>query len=183
MTLLTGFEPVIESNCKVLILGSMPGVASLRKHQYYAHPRNAFWPIMEELFAIEQSRKYEERCFMLSTGRVGVWDVLKACKRTGSLDSRIETSSEEANDFDSLFSSYRSISAVFFNGSTAERLYKKHILSSEIIQNQNPFYHRLPSTSPAYASMKYEEKLEQWRRVQALATNGQIPDLHYPRLS
>ena len=115
MTTLTGFEPVIKKNCRFLVLGSMPGVASLQKHQYYAHPRNAFWPIMEELFAIEQSRAYEERCAMLSSAGVGVWDVLKSCKRAGSLDSNIETNSEQVNDFGRLVSDYSSIRFVIFN--------------------------------------------------------------------
>jgi len=167
MTLLTGFEPVIKKNCRVVILGSMPGIASLQKHQYYAHPRNAFWPIMQELFAIEQSMAYEERCAMLSSAGVGVWDVLKSCKRAGSLDSSIETNSEQANDFEKLISDYGSIRAVFFNGATAERLYKKYIISSGLIQNRNLLYHRLPSTSPAYASISYQEKLAQWRKVLA----------------
>jgi len=165
MTLLSGFEPVIEKTCRVLVLGSMPGVASLQKHQYYAHPRNAFWPIMEELFGIEQSREYLERCSMLSSGGVGVWDVLKACKRTGSLDSSIEADSEQGNDFTRIFSNYTDIQAVFFNGGTAERLYKRHVLHSEMVQQYDLHYHRFPSTSPAYASMHYEEKLDQWRRM------------------
>ena len=165
MTTLTGFEPVIKKNCRVLVLGSMPGVASLQKHQYYAHPRNAFWPIMEELFAIEQSRVYEERCSMLSSAGVGVWDVLKSCKRAGSLDLNIETNSEQVNDFDRLVSDYGSIRFVFFNGGTAERLYKKYTFSSDLIENRNLLYQRLPSTSPAYASISFQDKLAQWRKV------------------
>jgi len=165
MTTLTGFEPVIKKNCRVLVLGSMPGVASLQKHQYYAHPRNAFWPIMEELFAIELGREYEERCAILSSKGVGVWDILKSCKRTGSLDSNIETNTEQVNDFDRLISDYSSIRGVFFNGGTAERLYEKYIISSALIQSRNLQYHRLPSTSPAYASISYQEKLAQWRKV------------------
>ena len=165
MTLLKGFGPVIAANCRVLVLGSMPGVASLQKHQYYAHPRNAFWPIMEELFAIDRSADYAERCCRLSSEKIGLWDVLKACKRAGSLDSRIETNSEQVNDFDRLFSEHHSIRAVFFNGGTAERLYNKHILSQGCRQNQQLSYCRLPSTSPAYASMKFDEKLVQWRKM------------------
>ena len=172
MTVLTGFDPIIAKNCKVLIVGSMPGVASLQRQQYYAHPRNAFWPIMAEIYGIEQGRSYQERCSILSAKGAGFWDVLKSCKRSGSLDSNIESASEQANDFESLFSINRSISAVFFNGGTAERLFKKHILSSQMINNQNLFYRRLPSTSPAYASMKFEEKLELWRTALVLANNG-----------
>ncbi|MGB5224457.1 MAG: DNA-deoxyinosine glycosylase [Arenicellales bacterium] len=165
MTQIAGFEPIIKKNCRVLVLGSMPGVASLQQQQYYAHPRNAFWPIMEELLAIDNSEEYAKRCSMLSSEKIALWDVLKSCKRTGSLDSRIETNSEQANDFDRLFTVYDSIRAVFFNGGTAERLYKKHILRSEFMQKKDLLYYRLPSTSPAYASMTFDEKLGQWRRM------------------
>ncbi|MFW2441021.1 MAG: DNA-deoxyinosine glycosylase [Arenicellales bacterium] len=165
MTLLRSFAPVIKKSCRVLVLGSMPGVASLQQQQYYAHPRNAFWPIMEELFGIEQSSDYDEHCSRLTGSGLGIWDVLKACKRTGSLDSSIETDSEQANDFMQLFSTYTDIQAVFFNGGAAERLYKRHVLHSEIVQQYDLYYHRLPSTSPAFASMHYEEKLNQWRRM------------------
>jgi TDG/mug DNA glycosylase family protein len=172
MTVLTSFEPIITKNCKVLIVGSMPGVASLQMHQYYAHPRNAFWPIMTEIYGIELGSTYEERCSSLSAKGAGIWDVLKSCRRQGSLDSNIESASEQANDFESLFSKHRSIRTVIFNGGTAERLYKKHILSSPMVKNQNLSYQRLPSTSPAYASMKFVEKLEQWRSALVIARRG-----------
>lgn len=165
MTLLAGFEPVIKKSSQILILGSMPGVASLQKHQYYAHPRNAFWPIMEQLFSMKHGLPYEQRCAILSSAGVGVWDVLKSCRRTGSLDSSIEANTEQANDFDRLFSSHYTIRAVFFNGGTAERLYKKHILSSGSIQKKDLAYHRLPSTSPAYAAAGFDEKLERWKKL------------------
>ena len=165
MTLLKGFEPVIRRNCRVLVLGSMPGVASLQQQQYYAHPRNAFWPIMEELFAIDKNSEYAERCSMLCSKKIALWDVLKACKRKGSLDSRIDAYSELANDFDRIFSAYQSINAVFFNGATAERLYKKHILGTGLVEDKRMFYCRLPSTSPAYAAMTFNEKLQHWRRI------------------
>ena len=165
MTLLTGFEPVIDKNCRVLILGSMPGAASLQKHQYYAHPRNAFWPIMEDLFGIKKDKGYNEHCALLSASGVGVWDVLKQCKRTGSLDSSIRAGSEQVNDFEKLFTGHTAIRAVFFNGGTAERLYKINVLSSDNIHYHGLHYHRLPSTSPAYASMSYQEKARQWRSM------------------
>ena len=171
--MIKSFDPVAKKNCRILILGSMPGVASLQKQQYYAHPRNVFWTIMEGLFGIERGSNYDERCTMLTACGLGIWDVLKMCKRVGSLDSSIETTSEQANDFVHLFSAHRSIKAVFFNGSTAERLYKKHVLSLEEIQQYGQFYKRLPSTSPAYAAMCFDEKLELWRRVLAEVTNRQ----------
>ncbi len=165
MTLLTGFEAVIKGNCRVLILGSMPGIASLQKQQYYAHPRNAFWPIINELLNIDKSKTYAESCSLINASGVAVWDVLKACKRSGSLDSNIESKSESANDFEKLFAEYKTIRAVFFNGSTAEKLYKKHV--SSLVDRKYPelIYHRLPSSSPAYAAMNYDEKLKQWQKI------------------
>jgi len=165
MTLLAGFEPVINENCRVLILGSMPGVVSLQKQQYYAHPRNAFWPIIMELLDIDKSKTYEESCSLLNTSGVAVWDVLKACKRVGSLDSNIESVSESANDFEKLFAEYKTIRAIFFNGGTAEKLYNKHVLGLANNKYSDLIYHRLPSSSPAYAAMSYEEKLKQWKKI------------------
>ncbi len=167
MTLLRSFDPVVQKNCRVLILGSMPGVASLRQQQYYAHPRNAFWPIMEELLGIERGSDYDERCTRLTDCGLAVWDVLKTCNRVGSLDSSIETATEQANDFAQLFSAHRSIRCVYFNGGTAERLYKKHVLCQKEIYSCELRYQRLPSTSPAYAAMRFDEKLEQWRIILA----------------
>ncbi len=149
----------------MLILGSMPGVASLQKQQYYAHPRNAFWPIINELLAIDKSNTYEESCSLLNASGVAVWDVLKACKRSGSLDADIETISEKANNFVNFFAEYKDIRAVFFNGGTAEKLYKKHVLNLANDKHLDLIYHRLPSSSPAYASMSYEEKLKQWQKI------------------
>jgi len=173
MTLLNSFGPVIKKNCRVLILGSMPGVASLQEQQYYAHPRNVFWLIMEEIFGIDRGSNYDERCTKLTDRGLGVWDVLKMCRRPGSLDSSIETASEQANDFVRLFSDYRSIRAVFFNGGAAERLYKKHVLKLDETHQYDLLYQRLPSTSPAYAAMRFDGKLELWRRILANVTNRQ----------
>lgn len=163
--MLTGFEPVIKENCRVLILGSMPGIASLQKQQYYAHPRNAFWPIIFELLDIEKSKPYEESCFLLNASGVALWDVLQACRRAGSLDSNIESPSENANDFVGFFASYKAIKAVFFNGGAAEKLYKKHVLKRANEKHPGLVYHRLPSSSPAYAAMSVEEKLKHWQKI------------------
>ena len=165
MSLLTGFSPLINKRSRVLILGSMPGVASLNKHQYYGHERNAFWPIMEELFAVGREHDYVTRCEELLQNRVAVWDVLKACQRPGSLDSSIQKGSEQINDFSSLFTNYSRIRAVFFNGGTAERLYHRHASDCDPVRQTAIQFYRLPSTSPAYASMSFENKLKQWRRI------------------
>jgi hypoxanthine-DNA glycosylase len=165
MTVLTGFPPIIGDGCRVLILGSMPSAASLKKAQYYAHPRNAFWPIIEELFEIKREWSYSERCDRLAGIGVGVWDVLRSCRRPGSMDSAIEKDSEQANDFVSLFSEYRDIRAVFFNGGTAEQLFSRHVYGQEAVSCLRLELYRLPSSSPAYASMPMTEKVEQWRKL------------------
>ncbi len=169
MTLLESFDPVIDGNCRVLILGSMPGAASLQQQQYYAHPRNAFWLIMQELLGIQRGGKYSERCQMLNACGVGVWDVLKECRRPGSLDSNIEEKSQQPNELTSLFLEYRGIRAVFFNGAAAERLYRKHVISSVEKFRGDMFYQRLPSTSPAFAAMSFEEKRDRWGKALAQA--------------
>ena len=165
MTLLSSFAPVINQNCRVLILGSMPGVASLQKQQYYAHPRNAFWSIINELLGVDKSKSYEDACSLLNNTGVAVWDVLKACRRSGSLDSNIESLSESANDFVSFFTEHQSIRAVFFNGRAAEKMFQKHVLTAVAKKFPDLFYHRLPSTSPAYAAMRFDEKLKYWRKI------------------
>lgn len=106
----------------MLILGSMPGVRSLQEQQYYAHPRNAFWPIMAVVFSLGSELSYTERCTRLMEQRMAVWDVLKGCYREGSLDSAILPDSEEANDFEGLLQSYPTITHVF---STVEKLSRR----------------------------------------------------------
>ena len=161
MSELTGFPPVIDSGCRVLILGSMPSAESLRQHEYYAHPRNAFWSIIEKLFAIPRHYQYSERTRLLAENRVAVWDVLQSCIRQGSLDSAIEKGSESFNDFSRFFRQFPEIRAVFFNGGAAERLYKRYVLDQQLLPALT--YHRLPSTSPAFAAMNFEEKLQEWQ--------------------
>lgn len=162
---LVGFEPIISINAKILILGSMPSTASINPQQYYGHPRNAFWPIMNALLNSNTDQSYSSRKNLLNSNHIALWDVLKHCQRTGSLDANINLTSAKTNDFISLFSKNPSIMQVFFNGKLAEKLYKKHILPS--LDNQYTYlkYYYLPSTSPAYASLKLEQKIEAWKAI------------------
>lgn len=166
------FEPVISPGARVLILGSMPGLRSLDAQQYYAHPRNAFWPIMAELCGFANELDYTERLQRLQRRGVALWDVLADCYRPGSLDSAIVESSIAANDFAGLFNRYPTLQAVFFNGGKAEQSFGKHVmpglietgvLTTTTTQIQ---FQRLPSTSPAHASLSRAQKLQQWRSVQ-----------------
>ena len=119
MLTLRSFPPVVSAGCRVLILGSMPGEASLRAGQYYAHPRNAFWPIMGRLCGAGPDLAYPQRLERLLAAGIGLWDVLQSCVRAGSLDSAIRD--EVANDLPALFAAYPRIDRVFFNGAKAGR--------------------------------------------------------------
>lgn len=134
----------------------MPGKESLRREEYYAHPRNAFWPIIFELLGKEYSDNYQTKRQLLLENGIAIWDVLKACERDSSLDSDILV--EEPNDFDLFFSKYPNIQAIFFNGQPAARFFKKYMAS-----NGKPTF-LLPSTSPAHA-IKMEQKLDKWKII------------------
>lgn len=143
----------------------MPGKASLRANQYYAHPRNAFWPIIEALFDIDAGLPYEQRCARLMEQRLAVWDVLMSCKRSSSLDSDIDPASIVPNDFPAFFAEHPSIRAVYFNGAMAEQSFKRHVLSGLPTAIAELPRIRLPSTSPANASYSFQQKLDRWSRL------------------
>jgi len=165
MTLATSFPPIASADARVLVLGSMPSVASLAKHQYYGHPRNAFWAIMGRLFGAAPELPYRERQQILRTHRVAVWDVLRECYREGSLDTSIDVATEVPNDFAAFFREHQRIDAVFFNGRKAEAAYRRHVLPL-LDEGENRFHGvRLPSTSPAHAGRTFEQKLAAWRAV------------------
>lgn len=164
--LLLCFEPVADSNSEILILGSMPGRESLAAEQYYAHRRNAFWKIMSDLLGFDPDSSYEARLQELKTARIALWDVLQSCTRVGSLDSSIDVGSISVNDFRSFFRTHANIHAVFFNGAMAESAYRKYVLPT--VSAVPVSYKRLPSTSPAHASLSYEQKLQVWRTALSL---------------
>ena len=150
----------------LLVLGSMPSVTSLKQQQYYAHPRNAFWPIMTHLFGLQLS-SYRERAEEMTGHGVAVWDVLQACTRSSSLDSDIDDSSIVTNDFQGFFQAHPQVRKIFFNGAKAESVYLKQVIPG-LAPEPAAFPHsRLPSTSPANAGMNFEQKLEVWRALTA----------------
>lgn len=153
------FEPIVDDDCKVLVLGTMPGVMSLRKQQYYGYDRNAFWRIMYGLFDLEPDEDYERRKGFLLQHRIAVWDVLMACEREGSSDSDIKN--PVPNDFAALYMRYPNIVSVCFNGGPAGKLYSRFIEKPGEHGVIRSFY-SLPSTSPAN-TISFEKKLEQWR--------------------
>jgi hypoxanthine-DNA glycosylase len=161
MTLVRSFAPISRPDAKILILGSMPGRESLAREQYYAHPRNAFWPIMSALFALPESG-YAERSRQLLDNRVAIWDVLMACVREGSLDANIEPASIVANDFPSFYARHPAVDRVFFNGAKAESVYRRHVLPGLAGTAADLPLLRLPSTSPAHAGMSLGQKTRAW---------------------
>lgn len=159
MIRIRSFPPVADKHATVLILGSMPGKESLKQQQYYAHPSNAFWKIMGELVGAHPFLIYQERLDVLRSSGIALWDVLASCVRETSLDSHIKN--EAANDFASFFASHPHITQVFFNGAKAEQSFRKFVLAKQKLPPLT--FHRLPSTSPAHAGMRYAEKLKVWK--------------------
>jgi len=159
------FPPIVNRNARILVLGSMPGRESLRARQYYAHPRNAFWRIMEALFDIDANLPYDARCQSLVERHVALWDVLHACTRSSSLDSDIDEASIIPNDFQQFLTSHQNIQAICFNGAKAETIYQKHVLPRLPGDLAQLPLIRLPSTSPAHAALDFQEKLKRWRVI------------------
>jgi hypoxanthine-DNA glycosylase len=159
------FPPIAGPRARVLILGSIPGIASLQAGQYYAHPRNQFWRILGELLGFDPVAAYADKTQALQDVGIALWDVVKACHRPGSLDANIDKQSIVANDFAGFLQSHPGIEQIFFNGATAEhtfqRLVRPNLQSGLKLQ-------RLPSTSPANAGQSYQQKLESWRVVLSL---------------
>ena len=164
--MVTSFPPIVSPASTVLILGSMPGEMSPRMQQYYAHPRNLLWPIIEELTGVPAQAPYPERVERLAETGIALWDSLKYCVRPGSLDASIVPETEEPNDFLSLLAAHPAIRAVCFNGKKSEQVFRKHVLPAlptTMIDRIDLI--GLPSTSPANASFTYEQKLARWRAI------------------
>ncbi len=157
-----GFPPIVGERPHVLILGSMPGEASLRQAQYYAHPRNAFWYIMGALFQFDAEAGYTERTAALKKNRVALWDVLQECEREGSLDTAIVDHSIRTNDLPRLLESHPTLRLIVFNGAMAERVFRRRVLPDLSRPQQRIRRIRLPSTSPAMATLSREQKLQAW---------------------
>ncbi|MFK8076498.1 MAG: DNA-deoxyinosine glycosylase [Granulosicoccus sp.] len=175
------FPPVEGNHVHTLILGTMPGQASLNAVEYYAHPRNALWPILlahlyQAPISFESATPldYEERCALIKKNGIALWDVLASCERPGSLDSKIKRSTEVPNDIAKLVARHTELERIICNGRTAQALFKRHIEPSlrhaVAILDKPPYsmtsdairVFTLPSTSPAMASLTLAEKYELW---------------------
>lgn len=153
--MINSFPPFVNSSTEILILGTMPGVASLAKQEYYAHQRNHFWKIMYTLLNdLPVSEVFEEKIALLQTNKIGLWDVLQNCERKGSLDIHIKNHKE--NDFESLFNKFPAITKIVFNGKESHKYFLK-----KFGQIKGITYYVMPSTSPAN-TMSFENKLKIW---------------------
>jgi hypoxanthine-DNA glycosylase len=154
------FPPVVDARSRLLILGTLPGEESLRRREYYAHPRNLFWPILFALFGETAPADYAERLGFVARRRIALWDVCEAAERVASADTAIRN--EVPNAIPELLDRHPGICAVAFNGSTAQRLYDRHFT-----RRAGLTYLALPSTSPAHARLGFADKLGRWRLLRA----------------
>ncbi len=158
-----GFLPIAAADARVLVLGSLPGQASLAQQQYYAQPRNVFWKIIGDLFGFDPALDYPARQRVLQARRIALWDVCAAAQRRGSLDSAIRGESIVCNAFGPFLATHSGIRLLCFNGARAAELFERRVVSTLALEWQSVPRLRLPSTSPAFAGMRYARKLEAWR--------------------
>ena len=153
--LLQGLPPVIGPRTRLVVLGSFPGVASLQAGQYYAHPRNHFWPILSALWDVDlRALPYGRRIDEMRERGLGLWDVYAHCRREGSLDSAIEDA--QYNDLAGLKRLAPGLQGIAHNGGESARAMRFTATLGVPVT-------RLPSTSPANASWSFERKLDAWR--------------------
>lgn len=171
-------RPILPRHPKILILGSMPGVVSLQRQEYYAHTANAFWPIIGELLGWTHMPSYAKRVSALRGAQIALWDVLLSCERQGSGDADIVVASEKPNAIDILLKKHCLLKAVFLNGGKACSAFEKHIvpLLDTRIQ-QRITLTRLPSTSPANAGISRAEKIHAWRVISRHIPHPRRPNI------
>jgi TDG/mug DNA glycosylase family protein len=159
------FPPVVDQNSLVLVLGTLPGEESLRRVEYYAHPRNLFWPIVCGLFGAAAPPRYADRLGFATHQRIALWDVCESGERHASADATIR--GEVPNAIDGLLLTHPGIRAIAFNGSGARLLYDRHFA-----RRPGLVYLALPSTSPAYASLGFADKLARWSALRQVLDPG-----------
>jgi len=153
----SGLRPVSGTEPRVLILGSFPSVLSLERQEYYGNPKNRFWAVMAELFAVPGSLPYRERAALLTRCGIALWDVVASCERPGSSDSQIKN--PVPNDIAGFIRQHPTVRLIALNGGTAGRLYHR---LAEVPDLPSVV---LPSTSPAYAAIPFEEKVRAWNII------------------
>lgn len=161
MALIHSFPPAAAHDAHTLILGSMPGDASLRAGEYYANPRNHFWNILGVLVGAGPGLPYSARLEKLTGAGFALWDVLQSCERQGSLDSSIVSSTITPNDFAAFLASHPGVRRIFFNGAAAETAFRRFVIPA--LPALSCSLQRLPSTSPANARFRLQQHLEAWQ--------------------
>lgn len=170
---LSSFPPHVGEGCRALVLGTMPGTRSLAMQQFYAHPRNLFWPLMGEFFGAGPELSYDARMAKLNEAGVGLWDVLEHCERAGSLDGSIRAPSEVPNDIAGLLERHPSIGAIVLNGAKAAAVFSRRIERRiEPSRLARLAILRMPSTSPANAGIPLSMKREHWSALHAWMRDG-----------
>lgn len=167
MALVASFPPLSAPHCRVLVLGTMPGRESLRRQEYYAHPRNAFWPILAAFTGTDPGADYATRVAAAVGAGIAVWDVLAACERPGSLDRDIDPATARPNDLRGFLRQHPAITTVCCNGGTAARLFRRHVLATGATPPLAVV--PLPSTSPAHAGLPVAAKQRAWHHALAAA--------------
>lgn len=161
MALVESFSVIQGVAPRILVLGSMPGIASLQQQAYYAHARNAFWPIMASYFQFDAQQSYPDRLRYLTDQGVALWDVLQRCERAGSLDGAIKAESMVANRIDLWLQQTPSVVAVFCNGAKAGQLLQRYYPT---LAAKGLSIETLPSTSPAHAALPLATKMQRWHQ-------------------
>lgn len=161
------FAPIAAPDARILILGTLPGVESLRRGEYYAKPRNAFWPVMGALVGAGLDLPYPLRLDRLKNAGLALWDVCASARREGSLDSAIRDIAP--NDFATFLLGHPDIRLICFNGQSAARFFERLAAPGLSGAARDISRRILPSTSPAHASMPFEHKLALWRAALPLS--------------
>lgn len=162
-----GLPPRAGPSVRVLILGSFPGARSLRERHYYAHERNRFWRALAPLCALSAEADYEDRIAALNERGIALWDVLRACRREGSLDQRIIRGSEEPNDLGRVVGPHAELRAILFNGRSVAEFFHRHQIPRELWPDLGVELVTLPSTSPAHAAMPTTAVVRAWTETLA----------------
>lgn len=176
-TLLQGLPAQVNADCRVLVLGSMPGAASLQAARYYAHPRNRFWPLMGTLCRFDPQLDYPRRMALVQRAGIGMWDVIGQCRRRGSLDAAIVRGSEVPNPVAELVARLPRLAAIACNGALAMQAFKRHVQPALPAGGAGVPVLALPSTSPANAAWSLPRLVLEWGRLSAwLEPPGPVED-------
>ena len=171
----SGFPPIASPDARVLILGSLPSQLSLQKQEYYGNPQNVFWRVMGDLFDAGPTLPYAERADRLTRNGIAVWDVLRSSFRPGSMDADIDEATAIPNDFQAFFLHHPQLRMLCFNGKKAARLYERLVAAEGFGSIDKLDCKTMPSTSPAYAAMRYADKVRQWSAIREIAGEYRRP--------